>query len=81
MTEYCHPVQTRDRYQIVALSPEPDFDPADITGYAVLSPGGARLRHELTLEQARLWVDGLLQEETRRQAEPVPSARAARRRR
>ncbi|NDK38451.1 hypothetical protein DT603_06290 [Pseudoxanthomonas gei] len=80
MTEYCHPVQFRDRYQIVALSPEPDFDPADITGYAVLSPSGARLRHELTLEQARLWVDGLLQEENQRPAEPLPPGRAARRR-
>ena len=81
MTEYCHPVQLRDRYQIVALTPEPDFDPADITGYAVLSPGGARLRHELTLEQARLWVDGLLQQEEQQLPRPLPPGRAARRRR
>jgi len=81
MTEYCHPVQCRDRYQIVALSPEPDFDPADVTGYAVLSPTGAKLRHEVTLEQARLWVDGLLQEEGHRPTQPLPPGRTPGRRR
>ncbi|MET0807192.1 MAG: hypothetical protein ABWX93_00375 [Pseudoxanthomonas sp.] len=74
-------MQFRDRYQIVALSPEPDFDPADITGYAVLSPDGVRIHHELTVDQARMWVDTLLQEEALQHTEPRPPGRPVRPRR
>jgi hypothetical protein len=85
MTEYSHPILVRGRYQIVALSDEAQFDPAEATGYAVLSPTGAKLRHELTLEDARLWADRLIEEENVRPDGPAPPAatpaRAVKRRR
>lgn len=84
MTEYSHPILVRGRYQIVALTDEAQFDPAEVTGYAVLSPSGGRLRHELSLEEARLWADRLIEEEEAPQrSDPAPpvSARAVKRRR
>lgn len=79
MTEYSHQLLVRERYQIVALSQEPGFEPGGVTGFAVLSPAGDRLRYELTLEGARLWVDKLIEEEALRRAEPRPPAKAIRR--
>lgn len=58
MTEYSHPILVRGRYQIVSLTDEAQFDPAEVTGYAVLSPSGGRLRHEPSLEDARPWAAG-----------------------
>jgi len=81
MTEYSHPILVRGRYQIVALTDEVQFDPAEVTGYAVLSPSGAKLRHELSLEDARLWTDRLIEEESARRDDPAPPTRAVKRRR
>ena len=77
MTEYSHPILVRGRYQIVALTDEAQFDPAEVTGYAVLSPSGGRLRHELSLEDARLWADRLIEEENARPNDPAPLATTA----
>ncbi len=80
MPEFCHQLLVRDRYQIVALSQQPGFEPGvEVTGYAVLSPAGDRLRYELTLDGARLWVDKLIEEEALRRADTRPPARAIRR--
>ncbi|MEO6520028.1 MAG: hypothetical protein ABIO17_13735 [Pseudoxanthomonas sp.] len=79
MPEFCHQLLIRDRYQIVALSQQPGFEPGEVTGFAVLSPAGDRLRYELTLEGARLWVDKLIEEETLRRAETRPPAKVIRR--
>lgn len=83
MTEYSHTMLVRGRYQIVALTDEAQFDPADVTGYAVLSPSGEKLRHEPSFEEARLWADRLIEEEAPQRSEPAPpaSARAVKRRR
>ena len=85
MTEYSHPILVRGRYQIVALTDEAQFDPAEVTGYAVLSPTGGKLRHELTLEDARLWADRLIEEDDVRPEHSTPPAatpaRAVKRRR
>ncbi|HET6783953.1 MAG TPA: hypothetical protein VFH12_08980 [Pseudoxanthomonas sp.] len=83
MTEYSHTMLVRGRYQIVALTDEAQFDPADVTGYAVLSPSGEKLRHEPSLEEARLWADRLIEEEAPQRSDPAPpaSARAVKRRR
>lgn len=83
MTEYSHTLLVRGRYQIVALTDEAQFDPAEVTGYAVLSPSGERLRHEPSLEEARLWADRLIEEEAPQRSDPAPpaSARAVKRRR
>jgi hypothetical protein len=83
MTEYSHTLLVRGRYQIVALTDEAQFDPAEVTGYAVLSPSGEKLRHEPSLEEARLWADRLIEEEAPQRSDPAPptSARAVKRRR
>lgn len=84
MTEYSHTMLVRGRYQIVALTDEAQFDPADVTGYAVLSPSGEKLRHEPSLEEARLWADRLIEEEAPQRSEPAAppaSTRTVKRRR
>ena len=82
MTEYSHPILVRGRYQIVALSHEAEYDPAEVTRYAVLSPTGERLRHEPGLEEARLWADRLMEEEESAQRNDPPApVRTAKRRR
>lgn len=70
MTEYSHTMLIRGRYQIVALTDEAQFDPAEITGYAVLSPTGAKLRHEVSLDDARDWTDRLIEEEGAQRIDP-----------
>lgn len=81
MTEYSHTLLVRGRYQIVALSDEAQFDPAEITGYAVLSSTGAKLRHESSLEDARDWADRQIeQESTQRNDSPTPVKTVKRRR-
>lgn len=81
MTEYSHTILVRDRYQIVALSQEQEFDSAEVTGYAVVTPTGARIRYEVTLEDARLWVDRLIEEEELQRSEPRASIKPIRRQR
>ena len=81
MTEYSHTLLVRGRYQIVALTDEAQFDPAEITGYAVLSSAGAKLRHELSLEDARDWADRLIEEESAKRSDPPALAKPAKRRR
>jgi len=81
MTEYSHTLLVRGRYQIVALTDEAQFDPAEVTGYAVLSSAGAKLRHELSLEDARDWADRLIEEESaKRNDSPAPVKPVQRRR-
>ncbi len=80
MTEYSHPILSRGRYRLVALTPEAEYDLAKVTGYAVLSPAGARLRCEPNLEDARLWVDRLIEQESMQRVAPAP-VRAVERRR
>lgn len=76
MTEYSHTMLVRGRYLIVALSDEAQFDPAEVTGYAVLSPTGERLRHDPSLEDARNWADRLIEEENAQRGDPPAPARA-----
>ena len=81
MTEYSHTLLVRGRYQIVALTDEAQFDPAEVTGYAVLSSAGAKLRHELSLEDARDWADRLIEEESAQRSDPPAPAKPVKRRR
>ena len=81
MMEYSHTILARDRYQIVALSQEQEFDVDRVTGYAVVTPTGARIRYEVTLEDARLWVDRLIEEEELQRSEPRASIKPIRRQR
>ena len=81
MTEYSHTLLVRGRYQIVALTDEAQFDPAEVTGYAVLSSAGAKLRHELSLEDARDWADRLIEEESAQRGDPPAPVKPVKRRR
>lgn len=55
--EYHHHVQTKGRFQIVALTRDSEFAEQDIYAYAVLSADGVKLRQDLTLYDAQKWVD------------------------
>jgi len=81
MTEYSHTLLVRGRYQIVALTDEAQFDPAEVTGYAVLSSAGAKLRHEVSLEDARDWADRLIEEESAQRSGSPAAVKPAKRRR
>lgn len=63
MTEYSHPLFIQGRYQVVALSLEEGYDPEGVYAYAVLNTAGAKLRHELTLDDAKAWVETLIEQE------------------
>ena len=81
MTEYSHTLLVRGRYQIVALTDEAQFDPAEVTGYAVLSSAGAKLRHESSFEDARDWADRLIEEESEQRGDPPAPVKPVKRRR
>lgn len=57
MNEYRHHIQTKGRYQIVALTDDAQYDPNDIYAYAVMSSSGVKMRQELTLSDAQNWLD------------------------
>lgn len=57
MSEYQHHVLTRGHYHIVALTRDQEFESDEIYAYAVMSSSGVKLRQELTLSDARNWID------------------------
>lgn len=61
--EHSHLVLARGRYQIVALSPADEFDPGRAVAHDVLTKSGARVRRELTLDDAKARVEALCEEE------------------
>ncbi len=81
MTEYTHPVLIKGNYQVVAVTQDEQYDPGDITGYAVLTTAGARLRQDMTLEDARIWMDKRIEEEHLQHTEAPVHARPLRQRR
>ena len=81
MTEYTHPVLIKGNYQVVAVTQDEQYDPGDITSYAVLTMAGARLRQDMTLEDARIWMDKLIEEENLRRSDAPAHTRPMRQRR
>ena len=81
VTEYTHPVLIKGNYQVVAVTQDEQYDPGDITGYAVLTMAGAKLRQDMTLEDARIWMDKRIEEENLQRAEAPVRARILRQRR
>ncbi len=63
-----NPLYTRARYRIVAVAADVGPALASVTAYVVLSPAGEPLRHELSLERARDWVDALVEPASLRRA-------------
>ncbi len=64
MVQYPHALRADGRYQLVALTHSPVYNPADVIGYAVLTTGGERVSDVLSLEQAHArWRELLEQDE------------------
>ncbi|MEH6420842.1 hypothetical protein [Pseudomonas sp. CGJS7] len=63
MNEYQHHILTRGKFQIVALTRDGESDTDEIYGYAVLSSSGVKLRQELTLSDAQIWLDDRIVQE------------------
>ena len=71
MTEYSHPLFIKGHYQVVALTSEEEYDPERVFAYAILNSAGTKLRHELTLDDAKAWVKTLIEQENL----PIPTSR------
>ncbi|WP_260115048.1 hypothetical protein [Xanthomonas indica] len=62
MVEYHHTVQVKGRYQLVALTREPEYSPANVVGYTVTTDGGARVDpHDMSWDEARVFLDTLVE--------------------
>jgi hypothetical protein len=77
--DYTHQVLVKGNYQVVAFTADPQYDPADITAYAVLNLAGDRLRQDLSLEQARFWLDTLVEKEALVEEEALRQQQSRRR--
>ena len=64
MLEYSHPIFIKGRYRVVALSENQEFNEDQIVAYAVLNSSGAKIRHELSLVDAKEWMERLVEEDT-----------------
>lgn len=74
MTACVDPILIRHgRYRIIALRTDDEDDHGQIIGYAVLTSAGARLRHALTLDDAKAWLDAFIEQEDIRP--PAPPSR------
>lgn len=74
------PVLSEGRYRIVPVSAD-EKAPDRSTAYAILDTAGTRLRRELTLDDAKAWVERYVEEETPAPAVVHAQARPARLRR
>ena len=81
MTEYTHQVFIKGNYQIVAVTQDEQYDPGEITSYAVLTLAGARLRQDMSLEDARIWMDLRIEQENLQRVEAPVRERTLRQRR
>jgi hypothetical protein len=63
MDDFEHPILSQGRYRLLALARHPHATADDITGYAVATLAGDRLRVEATLAQARAWLDEQLRQD------------------
>ncbi len=63
MLEYSHPIFIKGRYRVVALSEDQEYNEDNIIAYAVLNSSGAKIRHELSLIDAKEWMEKLVEED------------------
>ena len=75
MLEYSHPIYIKGRYRVVALTENQEFNEDQIMAYAVLNSSGAKLRHELSLEDAKAWMEKLVDEDVPDVSTPVPQVK------
>ncbi len=73
MLEYQHTVLVRGQYRLVALTHGEVYDPGEVFGYAVVTASGAKLTADLSLDDARTWIDALESDATGgRDRSPTP---------
>jgi hypothetical protein len=63
VTEHGHPILVNGNYQVVALTSEEAFDADRVLAYGVWTLSGARIRRELSLDDAKAWMERLIMEE------------------
>jgi len=81
MLEYSHPIFIKGRYRVVALTENQEFNEDQIMAYAVLNSSGAKLRHELSLIDAKEWMERLVEEDNQDISTPTPQVKPTRVRR
>ena len=59
MYEYSHPIFIKGRYRVVALTEDQKYTEDNILAYAVLNESGAKIRHELSLIDAKEWMENV----------------------
>ncbi|WP_349791680.1 hypothetical protein ABQY74_012645 [Xanthomonas sp. WHRI 7064] len=64
MDEYQHTVLTRGGYRVVAITREDTYAPDAVVAYAVVTDAGTRITPDLSLDQARVWIDSLVESES-----------------
>ncbi|KFA25814.1 hypothetical protein FQK02_08970 [Xanthomonas vasicola] len=64
MDEYQHTVLTRGGYRVVAITRDEVYAPDAIVAYAVVTNAGTRITPDLSLDQAKVWIDSLLESES-----------------
>ncbi|WP_407469417.1 hypothetical protein ABFU38_08280 [Xanthomonas campestris pv. raphani] len=63
MDEYQHTVLTRGGYRVVAITREEVYAADSVVAYAVVADAGTRLTPDLSLDQAKVWIDSLVESE------------------
>jgi hypothetical protein len=71
MDDFEHPILSHGGYRLLALSTQPHYACDAITGYAVATLAGDRLRVEATLSQARAWLEEQLRRDARTRPPPA----------
>lgn len=70
---YQHLVISRGRYQLVALTDDAQYSIGDRANYAVLTDSGARVRQDMSLEEARAYLDLLVDQGNARSVDHQPA--------
>lgn len=61
--EHVHVISVDGHYQVVAFTRDARYDPDDIIGYGVTTTAGGVLRHAISAEDARNWLQWCVEEE------------------
>ncbi|MFO3704369.1 hypothetical protein ACI6Q5_05145 [Xanthomonas codiaei] len=64
MDEFQHTVLSRGKYRVVAITREEVYSADNVVAYAVVTDAGARLTPDLSLDQAKMWIDSLVESES-----------------
>ncbi|WP_115529095.1 MULTISPECIES: hypothetical protein [Xanthomonas] len=65
MDEYQYTVLAKGGYRIVAITRDQVYAPDEVVAYAVVTDAGARITPDLSLDQANVWIDSLVESESR----------------